>query len=126
MPILHSLLQDARVQKAVQILCFISLSALIFMIFVGGTKPVAVGLFPPPLDKIVHSLAYGLMLLLARLAYPKTALPILFLAIVMIGTLDEIHQIYLPGRSAGLDDLAADTAGCLIICVILKLLSYRK
>jgi len=113
------------VQRVVQLLAQISLTALILMIFIGGTEPVAVGLFPPPLDKIVHSLVYGLMLLLAILSFPNTRKLILFIAIVMVGMLDEIHQIYLPGRSAGLDDLSADILGCIIISLILKY-SYKK
>ena len=121
----NRLLQDKRVQKVVQLLAQISLTALILMIFIGGTEPVAVGLFPPPLDKIVHSLVYGLMLLLAILSFPNTRKLILFIAIVMVGVLDEIHQIYLPGRSAGLDDLSADILGCIIISLVLKY-SYKK
>lgn len=118
-------LQDKRVQKVVQLLAQIGLATLILMIFIGGTEPVAVGLFPPPLDKIVHSLVYGLMLLLAILSFPNTRKFILFIAIVMVGALDEIHQIYLPGRSAGLDDLSADILGCIMISWILKY-SYKK
>ena len=101
----NRLLQNKRVQKAVQLLAQLSLATLILMIFVGGTEPVAIGLFPPPLDKIVHSLVYGLMLLLAILAFPNTRKPILFISTIMVGTLDEIHQIYLSGRSAGLAPL---------------------
>lgn len=121
----NRLLQDKRMQKAVQLLAQISLAALILMIFVGGTEPVANGLFPPPLDKVVHSLVYGLMLLLAILSFPNTSKPILFILTVIIGTLDEIHQIYLPGRSAGLDDLLADIFGCILISLILKYLDKK-
>lgn len=121
----HHLLQNKHVQKAVQLLAQLSLAALILMIFVGGTEPVAIELFPPPLDKIVHSLVYGLMLLLAILAFPNTRKPILFISTIMVGTLDEIHQIYLPGRSAGLDDLSADIFGCILISLILKYLDKK-
>jgi VanZ family protein len=33
---------------------------------------------------------------------------------LLVGVLDEWHQVILPGRQAGWDDLAADTVGGLI------------
>lgn len=38
---------------------------------------------------------------------------LLSVMIIAIGGTDEIHQIFVPGRHPGLDDLAADAIGCL-------------
>lgn len=101
-------------EKLIRAAAFTLLVTIIFAIFVGGTQPVAVNLFTPPWDKLVHCLIYGLMLGLASLTFPKTNLILLTISIIAIGSLDEIHQIYIPGRSAGLDDLTADAIGALI------------
>lgn len=96
------------------------------MIFIGGAEPAAVGLFPPPLDKVVHTLAYGLMLMLAVLSFPNIRQPVLFGLVIMVGVMDEIHQVYLPGRFAGLDDLMADILGCCLALLIFKVISILK
>lgn len=103
----------------------IGLVILILMIFIVGAQPVAVNLFMPPWDKVVHSFTYGLILILAYLAFPKTRLIYLFLVVLCLGALDEIHQLYLIGRSPGLDDLLADFIGILIAYFIIKVLGKR-
>jgi VanZ family protein len=42
-------------------------------------------------------------------------------AALLIGVLDEWHQVFLPGRQAGLDDLAADVVGGLAGALLLWL-----
>jgi VanZ family protein len=97
-----------------RIICLLAMLALIVMVFVGGSQPGAGNLFPPPLDKAVHFLTFGSMLALASIAFPKTRLLHLLVMVVSIGIADEVHQIYLPGRVAGLDDLLSDFAGGLV------------
>jgi VanZ family protein len=88
---------------------FIMLAAL----FIGGHQPVSGTLFPPPWDKLVHFIFYGALTIFAAFTFPKIPLPLLGLIVIGIGGADEIHQIFVPGRSPGLDDLAADITGCL-------------
>jgi VanZ family protein len=111
---------NKRIAKAVQFFARLSLLSLILLIFIGGSAPSAAGLFPPPIDKIIHTLVYGLMLLLAILSLPNIRWPILFGGVVTVGILDEIHQIWLPGRFAGIDDLFADILGCILMSLILN------
>lgn len=87
---------------------FLMLAAL----FIGGHQPGSGNLFPPPWDKLVHFAFYGVITILAAIAFPKIPIPWLGLMIVGIGGADEIHQIFVPGRHVGLDDLAADVVGC--------------
>ena len=77
--------------------------------------PGAGSLFPPPWDKVVHVLAFGTMALLAGMAFPNRSLPLILLLIICIGSADEFHQMFIPGRQPGLDDLAADFVGGLIV-----------
>lgn len=72
----------------------------------------------PLTDKLGHFLMFGV--LGALLAYglqgaqvaASLAWPLL--AGIVIGTLDELHQRGVPGRSSDWRDLLADTAGCAI------------
>lgn len=43
---------------------------------------------------------------------------------ISIGGADEVHQMFVPGRHAGLDDLVADAIG--IVTAIIVLLGLRK
>jgi len=61
------------------------------------------------------------MLLIAKVAFPNTNINVLFLLILAISGADEVHQIYIPGRSAGLDDFIADFCGVALGLAILKL-----
>jgi VanZ family protein len=61
----------------------------------------------------VHFKFYAILTIFAASAFPKIPLPLLGLMIFGIGGADEIHQIFVPGRHAGLDDLAANISGCL-------------
>jgi hypothetical protein len=88
--------------------------ALPLGLYFGGAQPVAVGLFPPPIDKLVHATVFAV--LAAAIGYAsglsgKAMLVAAFSGAVAVGAADEWHQISLPGRSAGLDDLAADAIG---------------
>lgn len=96
--------------KRVASICFF---LMLLGLFIGGHQPGSGNLFPPPWDKLVHFIFYGVLTMLAALAFPKIPLPLLGLMIIGIGGADEIHQIFVPGRHAALDDLAADITGCL-------------
>ena len=101
-------------------------TAMLLLLFIGGSQPVAVNLFPAPWDKLVHCITFGAMLIIASLAFPKIKPAYLLVIIITIGALDEIHQIYLPGRSPGFDDLAADLAGGLLAVVLIKIFMHFK
>lgn len=94
------------------LLCLILFVAAIF---IGGEQPGAGSLFPSPWDKAVHITAYGIIAILAGMAYPNRPLALILLLTVCIGGSDEIHQIFIPGRHAGFDDLTADLIGGLIV-----------
>lgn len=83
-------------------------------LFIGGAQPVAVGLIPPPYDKMVHALVFAV--LAAAMGYASgwrgwRMVLLAFGGALAVGVLDEWHQMVLPGRSAGWDDLAADAVG---------------
>lgn len=89
----------------------ISLIIFVACLFIGGEQPGAGSIFPPPWDKLAHIIAYGSIGVLLGLAFPNCNLYWIIIVVVVIGGADEVHQIFLPGRQAGLDDWAADWVG---------------
>ncbi len=107
--------------------------ALIFLLLMavglyrGGALPIAVGLFTPPWDKLAHALTFALIGAASALASGERGMALLASAVlgaVLVGAMDEWHQRFLPGRSAGWDDLLADAAGGLLGAAVAQLF-YR-
>lgn len=91
-----------------------------------GAKPVAVGLFHPPIDKLAHFATFGLITGLLWLSILRGK-PLLVISIVsLVGAADEFHQIFVPGRSAGLDDLAVDILAAVVITALLEYARLRE
>ena len=86
---------------------------MIFALFYGGAQPVAVGLFPAPWDKLAH-LGFFMVLTLLLLQLLPRPLWVAMLLALLVGIGDEWHQMFLPGRQAGWDDIAADLVGVLL------------
>src|SRR5713226_5006938 len=62
--------------------------------------------------RAAHAVAFGLLALLARWAFDGLPRPSLWSVVLasVFGATDEWHQSFTPGRHAGADDWAADTA----------------
>lgn len=67
----------------------------------------------PGFDKVAHFGAYALLGWLLVRAADRSALPLALGAVlgVLYGATDEIHQMYVPGRSPDVMDWFADAAG---------------
>jgi VanZ family protein len=78
-------------------------------------------------DKAAHFIAYALLgvfvtIGINRLIAGRRRLYIIALAaglVLVLGALDEIHQLFVPGRSASLLDLAADALGGLFSAILI-------
>ena len=97
---------------------------IIFSLFVLGPQPIAVNLVPSPWDKLLHGgifalLAWGIGLTSGLHGRPQLAVAVS--GALLAGMLDEWHQMYLPGRNAGWDDLAADVIGGVIGTALLAI-----
>ena len=66
-------------------------------------------------DKIMHAIAYGCLAGLAAIGVRERERRSLLLWAALLSTgygiVDEIHQSFVPGRQAGLDDVIADALG---------------
>jgi len=85
----------------------------VMSLFVLGSQPIAVGLIPPPFDKVAHAVVFGLLFVLLDHAL---CLPIVVTAAIplLISLADELHQRVLPGRQPGLDDWLAGFLGVMV------------
>ena len=105
---------------------------LIFSASAIQTLPVVK--FPLSPDKIAHAGIYFVLCMLGRRAFhhqerspwlkERSLLAALLLAVVY-GALDEVHQMYVPGRSPDIYDVLADSLGASLF-VAWAWLSARK
>ena len=88
-------------------------AAIITSIFILGHDPeaaVSMG-WPPPLDKLQHAIAFGVIASLIRMGTVRPGFLLVGVFVVALGALDEYLQIPLPFRSASVLDLLADGVG---------------
>jgi VanZ family protein len=91
-------------------------------------------LTPFQVDKIAHAVIYGVLCFLVWRAFffqshsiflRRHALMASVLFSCVYGVLDEIHQLYVPGRSSDPFDVVADGTGALV-CVALLVWRTRR
>ena len=107
---------------------------LVVGLLIGGAQPVAVGFVVEPWDKVLHAGVFGVLAMLlalalrgAHLLHGRRAIGVsqallgAALLALLVGGVDEIHQIWLPGRMAGWDDWLADATGVTLALLGLRL-----
>jgi VanZ family protein len=112
-------------QRTVRILAALTVVLSAAVLYVGGAQPVAVGLFPAPWDKLAHLLTFAVVGMAAGLAGGMRGWRMALWCVagaLLVGGMDELHQMFLPGRSASWADLAADAAGGLLGAAVLAVL----
>lgn len=76
-------------------------------------------------DKLNHALAFFVLMLLARFAWPRISALIPVVGLLLLGGGIEMGQ-YVVGRDAALGDVVADGVGVLTALIILQLLRYGQ
>lgn len=95
------------------------IATVLVLLLVGGLfylcrLPIAVGLFDAPWDKVVHANLFAVIAILLTLSRKQWTWRWLVASVVLascVGALDELHQQFLPGRSADINDFYADFMG---------------
>ena len=116
-------------QRTLRILAGLTLALSAAVLYVGGAQPVAVNLFPAPWDKLAHLLTFAVVGAAAGLAGGMRGWRMALCCVagaLLVGGMDEVHQMFLPGRSASWYDLAADAAGGLLGAAALAVLHRFK
>jgi VanZ family protein len=104
------------------VLAWLPALAYMGLIWFLSSRPISLPLASfPHRDKVVHLLEYGTLGALAARAIHgsmrlslRAALVWAFTLSVAWGCLDELHQAFVPARSADVLDLAADVVGALL------------
>lgn len=94
-----------------------------------GAQPIAVGLFSSPWDKLAHVGTYALIGCAAGVASGSQGwrrVACCVAGALALGVADELHQVYLPGRSASWADLLADIVGGVVGASLLHLAQIAK
>ncbi|SEP44079.1 VanZ like family protein [Nitrosovibrio sp. Nv6] len=102
---------------------------IVVALFIGGRQSMAVGLIPHPWDKLVHAIVFALIACTIGLSSNLRGwhkLAVAFFGALLVGALDEWHQMYLPGREAGLPDFIADVIGSIFGAACLAMKSLRS
>jgi VanZ family protein len=102
-----------------QLFCWLVVCALVFNLFYLGSKPVAVGLFAAPWDKLAHFTVFSVITALLWMGTRKRHPISVILAVALIGGLDEVHQSTLPGREADIWDFLTDAAAAALTTYLL-------
>lgn len=74
-----------------------------------------------PLDKVAHLTLFGVLAALLHLAGLRA--PLAVAATALYGVTDEVHQMFVPGRSPDLADWIADVLGAVLA---VRLVRSRK
>ena len=98
-------------------------------LFILAAQPIAVGLFSPPWDKLAHIGTFAVIGYAAGVAsgsqgWLRAACCVA--GALALGVADELHQVYLPGRSASWADLLADTVGAMAGAALLDFAQIAK
>lgn len=98
------------------------------ILFLESTRPPAgfLGLIPQ-LDKVAHFGAFGILsFLVCSLSLklkPRTSIPVFSLPLLVVtlcGVTNEIIQMFVPGRVAGIPDVLADMAGAIFSILLVN------
>lgn len=108
----------SRGNAALQAVSLLAAALIIFMLFWGGSQPVAVGLFPASYDKLAHFATFAALSFSFWLGVDGKWPFGVFMLVAAIGGLDELHQLYLPGRQAGWDDFLVDAVAAGFVMVL--------
>jgi len=106
-------------------------AGLIF--YVSGQRLPEVPVKLPDIDKAAHFFEYGLFAFLAYRAlsrinnsrFQKNIFLATMIITVLYGFSDELHQYYVPGREMAVSDFLFDSAGGIIVTLLLRL-KYKQ
>ncbi len=111
--------------------------ALIYMgllVYFSSLPSNATSGLKPPMDKVLHFGAYGVLAVLFALwlptvwkkAHPFFAFLIPFVFTVIFGMTDEWHQSFVPHRDSSWQDLLADVLGAFVFLIGYHVVFLRR
>jgi VanZ family protein len=108
----------------IKFLCGLILIGLIASLFWAGQAGHAAGAVRPPWDKVIHFCFWGGCAALLRIAAWQSSQKMLiffYLALAAIALIEELVQLYTPGRSFELADIFAGWLGITIVSFVIRM-----
>jgi len=99
--------------------CLLAFAAFLVQLFVLDEPRIVERLVNLTWDKALHALAFGGMAALLWTSLGCDAPVLTWLVITATGAVDELHQVFVPGRSADVLDVLADAVGAAIFVFVL-------
>jgi VanZ family protein len=96
-------------------LFFLHLALVVCATVLATRGALPVGVFQPPVDKLGHLGAYGLLAFLGVRAFGHSRRWQVIGALLVVSTLDELSQRAFPTRTFDLRDLAMNVIGILVL-----------
>jgi hypothetical protein len=93
---------------------------LVSGLFVLGRTSYAVGLFVSPWDKLVHAAVFALLTWFLFRAFGARAALLAAGVALCVGAADELHQLFLTGRTSDVSDFLADGVGAGLAALALR------
>jgi VanZ family protein len=106
--------------------CLFAFACVLVQLFFLAEPPLVKDLHDLLWDKLLHATAFGSFAMLLWFGIGFRASVVSWIAITVVGALDEFHQIFVPGRSADIFDVLADTIGAALVTYILHRLSHSR
>lgn len=110
---------DSTIVRRLRLLDLLAVAVLVFLLFYLGAQPGAGQLFPEPWDKLAHFLFYGGITGMLWLGVGGRRGWAVVLLVIAIGAADELHQRYLPERTADWADFFTDVVAALFAVAVL-------
>jgi VanZ family protein len=101
-------------------LAFAAVALIAFQLLVLPEPAYAERLVAATWDKIVHASVFGAVAALLWAGFGARRAALIFAMVLLLGALDETHQLFVPGRDPDLHDLYADGLGAVATLLFLE------
>jgi hypothetical protein len=108
------------VSPAVRALCFAAVAAIAFQLLFLDEPAFAERIVEATWDKAVHATVFGGIAFLLWIGCAGRWTVLIWTAVVLVGALDETHQMFVPGRDPDLHDVYADGMGAAAVLMFLQ------
>ena len=108
-----------------RLLAIATLATLLALVFVLGQKPISIGIFQPPMDKVAHLSLFFVVSGLIWVATGARSPSLIIGCAAVVGFLDEFAQQFNPGRTVSFADWLFDLAGAILFLMVVGMVRHR-
>ena len=114
------------IAPAYRALAFAAVAALAFQLLALPEPAFAERIVQETWDKAVHASVFGTIALLLWAGFAGRGAVLVCTLTILLGALDETHQMFVPGRDPDLHDLYADGLGAVAVLLFLEAITSPR